>query len=360
MQGKLNPDTVTALKNELDELKSREWITNNKKGLLDDIAIRESQKTIGEVRKQCSTRNISAFAGELSRTEIVEKMRNSFESELSLLKAGNQKLNYSSRTKAGRSIQELSLEGTSSSIRTSQVLSEGEQKIAALADFFAVLDVSPGNSTVVLDDPVTSLDHKWRKSAAERIVQEAERRPVIIFTHEPRFCGYLSSFADKNSVSVAFRTVTCKGDEAGKVLNDLSWDASNTSDRIKALHKDVNSIRKEYKNGTIVTDDALTIRLRSEYDLLRAAWERAVEEVLLNETVQRFEPPIQTKRVKKLCDISLDDYEILDAQMSRCSTMTAAHDDAMIAPDESPTIKELEDDINTLAKWIKGIRDRRK
>ena len=40
------------------------------------------------------------------------------------------------------------------------VLSEGEQKIIALADFIAEMQLSEVNKGIILDDPVTSLDEK--------------------------------------------------------------------------------------------------------------------------------------------------------------------------------------------------------
>lgn len=97
------------------------------------------------------------------------------------------------------------------------MLSEGEQKIAAIAGFFALLDVSPNRSTVVFDDPVTSLDHNWRGATANRIVEEAKKRPVIVFTHDPRFCCFLGERADEHAVPIEYRTVVRRGGKAGIV-----------------------------------------------------------------------------------------------------------------------------------------------
>jgi hypothetical protein len=42
------------------------------------------------------------------------------------------------------------------------ILSEGEQTCVAIAAFLAELATAPHNSALVFDDPITSLDHKWR------------------------------------------------------------------------------------------------------------------------------------------------------------------------------------------------------
>ena len=53
------------------------------------------------------------------------------------------------------------------------ILSEGEQTCVAIAAFLAELATAPHSSALVFDDPITSLDHKWRHKVAERLVAEA-------------------------------------------------------------------------------------------------------------------------------------------------------------------------------------------
>src|SRR5690606_3999306 len=62
------------------------------------------------------------------------------------------------------------------------ILSEGEQTCVALAAFLTELATATHNSALVFDDPVTSLDHKWRKRVATRLVEEGHKRQIIIFT----------------------------------------------------------------------------------------------------------------------------------------------------------------------------------
>ncbi|MGA4814767.1 hypothetical protein ACPA9J_02630 [Pseudomonas aeruginosa] len=48
---------------------------------------------------------------------------------------------------------------------------------------------------VVFDDPVTSMDHVRKEAIAQRLVDEAAKRQVIVFTHDILFTNYLATAA---------------------------------------------------------------------------------------------------------------------------------------------------------------------
>lgn len=62
-------------------------------------------------------------------------------------------------------------------IAVASVLSEVEQRVTAIAGFFADLTESGDTSSLVFDDPVSS-------KVAQRLLQEAETRQVLVFTHD--------------------------------------------------------------------------------------------------------------------------------------------------------------------------------
>ncbi|MEW5995511.1 MAG: AAA family ATPase [Candidatus Zixiibacteriota bacterium] len=64
------------------------------------------------------------------------------------------------------------------------VLSEGERRALSLAAFLAEQSIGGGSGCLVFDDPVSSLDHWWAKVIADRLVEEARSRQVIVFTHD--------------------------------------------------------------------------------------------------------------------------------------------------------------------------------
>jgi AAA domain len=89
--------------------------------------------------------------------------------------------------------------------RVARVLSTGEQAAVATAFFLAELAVTEGRSCVVLDDPVSSLDHDHREYFARRLVEEAKKRQVVIYTHDVTFVYY----AHRRLGLGAFRATTC-------------------------------------------------------------------------------------------------------------------------------------------------------
>ncbi len=95
------------------------------------------------------------------------------------------------------------------------------------------------------------------------------------------------------------------------------------------------------------------------YGLLREAWERALEEVLLNGLVERYRPSVQTQRLAKLSDITDADCRTVDTAMTKCSTWLPGHDQAAAARAPLPNSGELKQDIEVLEAWVKSIRDRR-
>ena len=105
--------------------------------------------------------------------------------------------------------------------------------------------------------------------------------------------------------------------------------------------------------------DAYEREAKRLYGLLREAWERAIEEVLLGGLVERFRPSIETKRLEPLVDITDQDYKTVDAAMTKCSTWLTGHDQAAAARAPVPGADELKKDIEALEVWIKAIRKRR-
>src|SRR5690606_4793725 len=68
----------------------------------------------------------------------------------------------------GSSFRQLSYKNHS----PSKVLSEGEQKVVSLADFFAEIRLSEINNGVIFDDPVSSLDDGRKSNIARRLAIE--------------------------------------------------------------------------------------------------------------------------------------------------------------------------------------------
>lgn len=357
IEDSLKPGMVERLESEMLTLKGRAWVASEKTAITSDAGKRAQRRRLEEIKKQCNTRSVSQLVATVSQTEIVEQMEVAFNEELKRLRADDQRVSISMHTRSGQELQRIALDGSEES--TPNVLSEGEQKIVALAGFFALLDVMPRNSTAVLDDPITSLDHLWRRAVARRIVEEAKTHPVIIFTHEPVFCSELTNISSQSDVQIEYRTISKRGKTTGIVTTGLDWEASNVNQRISSLYKDLDTLRAKSKAGEFRTDAELADELYRYYGKLRSTWERAVEAVLLAGVVERMQRPVHTQKLRLLTDIQDTDILTVDKNMSKCSELTEAHDNPLMASDALPTIDEFEADVKALKDWVSSINKRR-
>lgn len=96
-----------------------------------------------------------------------------------------------------------------------KVLSEGEKRAVALADFLTEVSLDQTSSGIVIDDPVTSLDHKWKSVISDCLVQESANQQVIIFTHDLHFLSMLCTDCEEKGIDVQIHWIQ-RGDGDGK------------------------------------------------------------------------------------------------------------------------------------------------
>ena len=176
---------------------------------------------------------------------------------------------------------EIANAGTSG-VDPSDVLSEGEQTAAALADFLTEVELSGSCQGVVFDDPVTSMDHVRKESIAHRLVDEATRRQVIVFTHDILFTHYLATAAAEKGVEFSGRTVwRSENDEPGAV------------DRLAFPHEHYEGAA--YDRAKDHLDSARGLAGNQQRDALekacgslRAAYEDFIQKKLFHNVVRRW------------------------------------------------------------------------
>ena len=144
---------------------------------------------------------------------------------------------------------------------------------------------------------------------------------------------------------------------AGVCMEELPWVALKVSRRIGHLKSELQEAQKLHKEGH---DKLYEEKASSIYGLLREAWERGIEEVLLNGVIERYRSGVQTQQIKKISDISNNDCKTVDIAMTKCSKWLPGHDQAPAAKEDIPEPNELKTDIESLENWISEIRKRRK
>src|SRR5690606_27150737 len=114
------------------------------------------------------------------------------------------------RTRAdnGALLHQPKLVGARQQVTLPRAFSDGDRTALGLAAFFTEAHLDGSKSALILDDPVTSLDHIRRGLVAARIAALAENRQVILFTHDLAFVADLKRETGARGVPVAERSVT--------------------------------------------------------------------------------------------------------------------------------------------------------
>lgn len=233
------------------------------------------------------------------------------------------------------------------------ILSEGEQRAIAISSFLAEVRLDNGRGGVIFDDPVSSLDHIRRERVARRLAQEAQNRQVVVLTHDVYFLSVLMNETRALGIEPKALNLQRTPQGFGVAEESLPFAGAGTKDRVGILRNKRVMCARLLKDG-----DETSYRLyaRDFYNDLRMAWERGVEEILLNGVVVRFSKRVETNRLKKV-GIETQDLEAIASGMTRCSNYTG-HDAATQANPPMPLPDDMDQDINALEAWRKSAVER--
>lgn len=296
-------------------------------------------------KSRIKTRGITTKQKELFEKYVTDDYLQAFEEECKKLNA-NFNVEIVSRGSSGQTLKKLRIRGTA----PGKVLSEGEQRAISIANFLTEVRMDSRNVGIVLDDPVCSLDHKRRSLIVKRLLQEATVRQVVIFTHEITFFMELKTEANKSGVIFEQETIRNFCNEPGDISPIIPWLGMTVKDRTGKLKNDLQGIVSLYNSGDT---DSYYYKAKEWCELLRESWERAVEEILFNDAIQRYNPCVQTQRLKK-APFTQDLYTELENGMTECSAW--CHDQARAINGNIPTADDLKGYIDCFEKYCKKYR----
>ena len=145
----------------------------------------------------------------------------------------------------GRKGQPTRRKSLTQDYRLSAILSEGEQKVIALADFVAEATLRRSATPLVFDDPVTSLDYKRMEYVVDRLVQLSEARQVIVFTHNIWFTMELLGRFEKDRANCSYYDVSEDGDAHGIVSRGKSPKLDTWNDRKRRINLLIENAKQE-------------------------------------------------------------------------------------------------------------------
>ena len=292
-----------------------------------------------------STDSISRKTSKARDDLIAESFNEIFQRELKGLRRSDIKINLKFRTDKAKSVL---LQDISSDYALSDVLSEGEQKAIALAEFFTELQLEKSKAPVVVDDPVTSLDHNIIDEVARRLVALSRERQVIVFTHSILL---FNSIKHKSELE-RFKDLEFKYYETQTDLEHtgiLYESPTLKEDLFKNYKKEINNILNLPKEERDRRENELAVQ---GYDKLRAAIEVLIEREIFNNTVKRYRKNVALSQFEKIKGELIDKHkERLNDVFDKCCDYVGAHSSADELQTE-PSLSELKMDFDE----VKQIR----
>ena len=357
LRARADPEMQKNMTEEAQELRARKVLAQHEGVVMDEIERKRKHAAYESCLRETTTNAITNKSSQLTRKAVTEELRASFQHELQ--KLGFRHVEVELKEAGGRKgvlYHQLVLK-RAPHVDLPNVVSEGEQRCLAIASFFAELSTADDRSAIVFDDPVSSLDYKWRESVARRLVEEAKARQVIVFTHDVVFLLLLRDVAEEEGVDRRDQHVSNLPAGAGVCAEELPWVGTGARRRVGYLNKLYQAAEKLHRQGH---QNAYEKEAVDVYGYLRAAWERALEEELLGGVVERFRATVQTRQVSLLADITPEDCRALASAMTKCSRWIRGHDEAPAARAPVPDPAELKNDIDKLDDFLSAIRRRRR
>lgn len=285
----------------------------------------------------------------LSNKYFNQKYIDNFNDECQKLN-GNFGIDINHTGSAGKSYRQLKLKGKN----PNAVLSEGEQKVIAIADFLAEMHLSEVNKGIIFDDPVTSLDNDRKKQIAERLAFQATLKQVIIFTHDLVFFYHIKNFSKKflNGINNSFSHHSLERESplCGKVV-------ANTSPANEGQYHEPTKAEEWLRKSKATNGNEKVDCAKAGLSALRTSYEALAIFTILGGTVQRFDPQIRMGRLK---DIKFDKslIETIVEKHGEISDLIEGHlpsDEFGIIP--SPEILEEQiGNFKTLKEQLKNLQ----
>ncbi len=325
--------------------------------------VQDESKRLKDIHflKQCiaetATNTITKFGNDIADTFTTPQLRDRFQEEIVKLAADKVRVEIvRSGGRSGSPKYQVRLFANPGA-KVAVVLSEGEKTCVALAAFLTELATANHHSTLVFDDPVSSLDHRWRKQVAKRLIEEARNRQIVAFTHDLVFVNDLLGLAQRNKRPTKLITVSRGQLGAGIVSDGLPWKAKSVEDRIDKLEKEARDAKVLYES---CEEDEYRQKTANIYNNLRASWERALEDIAFFRVVQRHRDYVETTNLKKVSVLTEADCDAFQVAFKKCCDVTDAHDPSAARNAEAPPPNEILSDIQALKGWVQELRSRQK
>lgn len=339
---------VGELRKEIAHLEEKKSISKQITDIKKYFSIHDKIKAIESKKSTTKTNQITSLANQAQKDLLTNTLKTNFEKELKAL--GRQKLNVELEVingSKGKCNTQLKLTGNNSVL---EILSEGEQKAVALAMFFA--EIQDENYPIILDDPVTSLDHEIAGMLSKRLLDFSNQ--VIVFCHNRLF---LDGFETSKNNHVCKNFDSCGyGSNKGKHIFIYQIYGDGTEKGILTNYKGDNSdslikeVNKRLSKRPFDDSYGVSILLR-----------RAVEKIIDEEVFKHQLPPRVSNKNSRINWEELKNINSKPDLVDRLRTVhdaTSEEDHVGTASSENPItvdkLKDLSDELTKIKEDFKS------
>jgi len=293
-------------------------------------------------------RGLTDTMKEATRGILNTNFEAAFERECRLLNCPSVRLEF-----PGRQAATLRHKSVGNNYRLGEVLSEGEQKVIALADFLAEVGMRPSSAPIVLDDPITSLDARRVDEVADRIVDLSAGQQVIVFTHHLYFATKLLAAFDPSPRRnlCSFYEVLAEDGKVGLV-------SRGTHPRMDNVRSIAGRVNKTIQDASAASGTARSDLIATAYGHLRGWIEAFIEDELLQQSVKRHRANISIDALSRVNGQAVDEcVPILQPVFDRACERMWPHAHTAAQLQARPTLDEVESDwqrLRTVADAVKN------
>ena len=237
------------------------------------------------------THQITSFSKKLYEDHVTNLYREKFKKECLELNVRNHP-ELRQRGEIGKTKRSYTI---GNNTKPSNILSEGEQRAVALADFFTEIKISKIDGGLIFDDPVASQDHERKELIAQKLVQEASSRQIIVFTHDLAFYSDLTNAANDKNIPIKYHWINSLG------INDSGIIHSNCKRDFERDYIEPN-IAKNALDKAKNTENPKEIHkhLKDGFDALRTTYEAFFTSKILNHVITRFDRKIKYSEIDQI------------------------------------------------------------
>ena len=311
------------------------------------------RRLLDAAKRTTDTGVITRKATDLTRSHVTTLVRDRFTRESDRLRLERVTLEDTGGQK-GRLQHRPAFVGAIQQPAMAKVLSEGEQTALGLAGFFTEAYLDDTKSAIVLDDPVSSLDHIRRGRVASRLAELARDRQVVVFTHDLAFVVDLAQAAKEAEAPIVERSVERRGDgKPGVCLESHPWKARDVKARLGALEVDLARIKREM---TEWQQEDLEKEAADWAGKLSETWERLLSVEVVGRVVDRTTLEVRPRMLKVLAHLTPEDDKEFQESYTRVSRWARRHDKSPEFNYVAPEIDEMEEELALVRAWFDRIK----